>query len=339
MTFNRPLNELPAELAAHPGYARIFRPGHLTFGFIAPLESYPHHSGPTLVGHGAMAQKVDKAGFSAIWLRDVPFHDPSFGDVGQIFDPLVYAGYLAAITQEIAIGTAGVVLPLRDPLIVAKQVSSIDQLLGGRFVLGLASGDRPAEYPAFGSDYESRADRFRDGLAVIRAATEQAWPIHASLFYGQLTGELDLVPKPVAARIPTVVIGLAGQSMDWIAKHTDGVIWYQTDPAHVPAMLAKWQTACAGMPFKPYGYGTFFDLDKDPNLPLQPGRVLHAGRNTLIDLWKRQQDQGVCHVALNLKPQRRPAVEVIEEMAEYVLPHFPAGAPVNLTMHRSENQL
>ncbi|MOA44282.1 hypothetical protein D3C78_1665330 [compost metagenome] len=83
------------------------------------------------------------------------------------------------------------------------------------------------------------------------------------------------------------------------------------------------------MPFKPYGYGTFFDLDRDPNLPLQPGRVMRAGRNTLIDLWRRQQDQGVCHVALNFKPQHRPAAEVIDELGEYVLPHFPIGKPVS----------
>ena len=132
---------LAPELKQHPGYARVFQPGHLTFGFIAPLESYPNSPGPTLQDHAHMAQKVDEAGFSAIWLRDVPFYDPNFGDVGQILDPLVYAGFLAAVTQDIAIGTAGIVLPLRDPLIVAKQAASVDQLLGGRFIMGLATGD------------------------------------------------------------------------------------------------------------------------------------------------------------------------------------------------------
>lgn len=327
MTSTRPSNELPAELAGHLGYARVFQPGHLTFGFIAPLESYPNTPGPTLAEHGEMADKVDAAGFTAIWLRDVPFYDPGFGDVGQIFDPLVYAAYLAAVTRNIAIGSAGIVLPLRDPLIVAKQAASVDQLLGGRFILGLATGDRPIEYPAFGTEFENRAERFRDGLAVIRAATEHAWPRHESRFYGQLTGNLDLVPKPAAPRLPTIVVGMAGQKMDWIAEHTDGVLWYQIDPARVPDMLAHWRAACTGMPFKPYGYGTFFDLDRDPNLPLQPGRVLRAGRHALIELWKRQQDQGVSHVALNFKPQQRPAVDVIDELGEYVLPHFPPRTP------------
>lgn len=219
---------LPKELADHRGYARVFQPGHLTFGFIAPVESYPDSPGPTLANHGTVARKVDQAGFSAIWLRDVPFYDPNFGDVGQIIDPMVYAGYLAAITENIAIGTAGIVLPLRDPLIVAKQAASVDQLLGGRFILGLATGDRPIEYPAFGSDFDNRAERFRDALAVVRAATERAWPVHGSAYYGELTGNLDLVPKPAAPRLPTVL--WAWRARPWIGSHRTPTACCGTSP-------------------------------------------------------------------------------------------------------------
>jgi luciferase-type oxidoreductase len=116
---------------------------------------------PTLADHLARARQADEAGFAALWLRDVPFLDPDFGDAGQVLDPFVYAGFLAAVTSRIGIGTAGVVLPLRDPLIVAKQATSVDQLLGARFLLGLSSGDRPEEYPAFRVDFESRPSDFR----------------------------------------------------------------------------------------------------------------------------------------------------------------------------------
>jgi len=316
--------DLSQALMHHPGYARVFQPGHLTFGFIAPLESYPNSPAPTLRDHMAMARKVDEAGFAAIWLRDVPFYDPTFGDVGQILDPLVYAGYLAAATRQITVGTAGIVLPLRDPLIVAKQAASVDQLLGGRFILGLATGDRPVEYPAFGLDFDNRAARFRDALAMIRAATERHWATHGSEFYGQLSGKIDLVPKPVGGHLPTLVIGYAGQSLEWIGTHTDGMISYISNPDTLPQVIDRWQAACAGNGYKPYGYGTLFDLDRDPHHPLQPGRVLRAGRNALIELWKRQQEQGVSHVALHFKPQRRHASEVIDELGEYLLPHFPS---------------
>lgn len=317
---------IASELQQHPGYARVFKPGHLTFGFIAPLESYPNSPGPTLQDHAQMAQRVDEAGFSAIWLRDVPFYDPNFGDVGQILDPLVYAGYLAAVTTRIAIGTAGIVLPLRDPLIVAKQAASVDQLLGGRFILGLATGDRPIEYPAFGLDFENRAERFRDALGIIRATTQSHWAKHTSRFYGQLNGEIDLIPKPVGARLPTLIVGHAGQSLEWIGEHTDGILSYTSNPAMIPQVIERWRAVCGHDVHKPYGYGTLFDLDRDPDHPVQAGRVLRAGRNALIEHWKRQRDQGVGHVALHFKPQRRPAAEVIDELAHYVLPHFPSIA-------------
>lgn len=318
---------LPPELASHPGYARVFQPGHLTFGFIAPLESYPNSIGPTLNDHAEMAQKVDQAGFAAIWLRDVPFYDPNFGDVGQVLDPLVYAGFLAAVTRDIAIGTAGIVLPLRDPVIVAKQAATIDQLLGGRFILGLATGDRPVEYPAFGVEFENRADRFRDALAVIRAITEQTWPIHASRFYGRLDGGLDLVPKPAVPRLPTVVIGHAGQTTEWTVRNTDGILSYISDPMRIPQILAQWRAAGEPGVFTPYGYGTMFDLERDPDAPIIPGRVLRGGRNALRELWLRQQEQGVSHVGLHFKPTRRPAAEVIDELGEYLLPVFPSLTP------------
>jgi luciferase-type oxidoreductase len=315
---------LSPRLQRHPGYSRVFEPGHLTFGFIAPLESYPDSPGPTLQDHVTMAQKVDEAGFAAIWLRDVPFWDPNFGDVGQILDPMIYAGYLAAVTRQITIGTAGIVLPLRDPLIVAKQAASVDQLLGGRFIMGVATGDRPTEYPAFGIDFDSRAARFRDAFALIRAATEQSWPRHSTQFYGQLDGAIDLIPKPVGARIPTIVIGQSGQSLEWIGENADGILSYISNPALVAQVTERWRSACGVNGYKPYGYGTLFDLDRDPDCPVHPGRILRAGRNALIELWKRQEESGVGHVALHFKPQRRPASEVIDELGDYVLPHFPA---------------
>jgi luciferase-type oxidoreductase len=326
----KPLDSMSdSDLSLHRGFARVFHPDHLSFGFIAPLEGYPDSPGPTLRDHERVAKKVDQAGFSAIWLRDVPFYDPEFGDVGQAIDPMVYAGFLAAITRDIAVGTAGIVLPLRDPLIVAKQAASIDHLLDGRFILGLASGDRPAEYPAFGSNYENRAERYREAFEIVRRTLGTHWPRFASEHYGTMNGRLDLVPRPKAQRIPQVTVGLAGQSLDWIADHADAVLWYLADPAQTAQMVARWHAAGTHAGYRPYGYGTFFDLDRDPDMPLQPGRVLRSGRKALIELWSRQQDEGVSHVALNLKPLRRPIDEVVDELGEYVLPRFSTPVMAN----------
>lgn len=317
---------LSPELAAHPTYSRVFQPEGLTFGYIMPLEGYPTSPFPTLQDHQRLAKIADEAGFASLWMRDVPFYDPSFGDTGQMIDPFVYLGFLAAVTKKIALGTTGIVLPLRDPLIVAKQSVSVDQLTGGRFLLGLSSGDRPIEYPAFGVDFESREERYREGFRLIRTVTENSFPTATTKQFGQLNGLLDMVPKPVGPRLPMITVGRARQSLEWIANNSDAWIWHLSDFNRLPELIREFRRVNNTGSFKPYGYATFFDLTKDPSSPLERGyNGIRIGRRALIDLWKRQQDEGVSHVALNIKPLQRPAAEMLDEMAEHVLPHFPNG--------------
>jgi len=136
-------------LENHTAFSGTFQRDQLTIGFISPARGYPDSPFPSLEDQAEIVQRLDQSDAAALWLRDVPFYDPSFGDTGQVLDPMVYAGWLAALTSRIAIGTAGIVSPLREPVITAKQIATADQLLGGRFLAGMASGDRATEYPAF----------------------------------------------------------------------------------------------------------------------------------------------------------------------------------------------
>lgn len=315
--------KLKPELQTHPGFSRVFQPGKLTFGFIMPLVGYPDSPFPLLEDHQKMAQLADKLGFSALWIRDIPFYDPSFGDTGQVFDPMVYLGFLAAVTRNIALGTAGIVLPLREPLIVAKQAVSVDQLSHGRLILGLSSGDRPAEYPAFGADFDNRAERFREAVNLIHRVTTESFPHIDTKHYGKLKGMLNLVPSPRAGRIPTLIVGRAQQDIDWLAANSDGWIRHRGSFNQLPEIVNTWHQNRPDEYFRPYGYGTFFDLSEDANEPVrQNWGGIRAGRNALIAMWKKHESAGVNHVALNLKTLQRPAEEVLQELAEYVLPHF-----------------
>ena len=72
-----------ASARAHPGHARVVRPDRLTFGPSAPSDGYPDTPWPTLKRHLEAAHQVDATDMTAIWLRDVPFYDPGFGDTGR----------------------------------------------------------------------------------------------------------------------------------------------------------------------------------------------------------------------------------------------------------------
>lgn len=318
-------------LQGHAGFNRLFSPGKLTLGFILPLEGYPDAPMPTMRGHAALTRFADEAGFAGLWARDVPMFDPMFGDTGQLFEPFTYLGYLAGSTQRIALATGSAVITLRHPLHLAKQATTVDQLSGGRLVLGISSGDRPTEYPAFGvaNDFETRGERFRDAIEMFSAVTQQSFPEYASKRFGNLDGGLHLVPRPVHGRIPMIVTGRSRQDMDWIAQHADGWLYYFMPPDQLAPLIGMWHDVTrrvAGKDvFKPFAQGLFFDLAENPDYPLE--RIhsgVRAGRHTLIKYLSHLQALGVNHVAMNLKAIRRPAAEVLQELAEYVLPLFPS---------------
>src|SRR5262245_13165603 len=124
----------------NPGFGRMFQPGRLTLGLMFPIEAFSGDR-PSMAGQAQIAARPDGAALAALWIRDVPLRVPGFGDTGQVFDPWVWLGFLAARTQSIALVTGSIVLPLRHPVHVAKAAASVDRLSGGRLVLGVASGD------------------------------------------------------------------------------------------------------------------------------------------------------------------------------------------------------
>jgi len=315
------------DLSHHTGFERVFQQGRLTLGFIMAIESYKG-AVPTLANHAKLACRAEQLGFAALWARDVPLLDPNFGDVGQVFDPFVYLGYLAAKTERIALGTSSAVLPLRHPIHLAKAAASVDQLSGGRLLLGVASGDRPVEYPAFDIDFETRGQRFQDTLHALRQLTEETFPKFCTKGLISMDGQTDLLPKPIHNRIPALVTGTSRQSLPWIAQHADGWLYYILDHQTLQTAAKDWQTLvaqhCPGK-FKPLLQGMNFDLAANPNeMPQKIHSGYRMGRNALIQFLKEDERIGVSHMAFNLKYCSRPADEVMEELAEFVLPHFPS---------------
>lgn len=98
----------PAESQSiNRAYNSVFRPNRLSLGVVVPLENYSASPVPTMTRHLERVQWAEELGFSAIWLRDVPFNVPSFGDAGQTYDPFVYLGLLAGRTKRLATGESG----------------------------------------------------------------------------------------------------------------------------------------------------------------------------------------------------------------------------------------
>jgi luciferase-type oxidoreductase len=257
----------------------------------------------------------------------VPLLDPKFGDGGQLYDPWVWLTYVGAATSRIALGTASVVLPLRNPFDIAKSAASVDTLTGGRLVLGVATGDRPVEFPLFGVDYERRGEIFRTTVDTLRSVWSTHFPTLTDPS-GRTTDALDVLPKPSGGHLPLLVTGRSQQDLAWIAENADGWLSY---PKPVPAqrqVVETWQKTLAdnGLPNRPFAQSLYVDLAADPDAPPQDIHLgYRLGRNHLVAHLRALQDIGVNHVMLNLKYGRRPAGEVLAELVAHVTPEFPVS--------------
>ncbi|MEL6565286.1 MAG: LLM class oxidoreductase [Pseudomonadota bacterium] len=304
-------------------YNRVFRPGRLSIGLVLPLEAYAVGVEPTMRRHLEAAQKAETLGFAALWLRDVPFNVPSFGDAGQIFDPFVYLGALATATDRIALGTASVILPLRHPAHVAKAAATTDVLSDGRLLLGVASGDRPEEYPAMNYSFEDRGARFRDSFDYIRAVGA-ANPTHDGP-NSTLSGNVDLLPKPHGTRLPMLITGGSQQSPDWVAQNGDGWITYPRNAAAQCQVIADYRArlASAGQSNKPVTQSLYVDLVSNPKAGPRPIHLgFQSGADFLCSYLREIEALGVNHVALNLRFNQGPIDTTLEHLADVVLPAF-----------------
>jgi luciferase-type oxidoreductase len=311
-----------------PGFRRMFAPGRLTLGAFFPIEAFRNDE-PTMRDQERLARRAEGLDFAALWVRDVPLRDPSFGDIGQVYDPWVYLGWIGAQTREIAVATGSIILPLRHPLHTAKASASVDQLTGGRLVLGVASGDRPVEFPAFGVDFERRDALFRENFRVIREVLAAEFPVVRSV-YGVLKGTADLVPKPTG-RLPIFVTGHSRQSLEWIAEHADGWITYPRPIEQQAELAARWRAAVSVVTptaFKPFVQSLYIDLSDNPDQPPQPIHLgFRGGRKVLFRFLDALRTVGVHHVILNFKYGGRSAAEVLEEIGQEVLPELEATQP------------
>lgn len=128
----------------------LFQPEKLSLGIVLPIQPRTIKEAETTDIDFALqldlAARADALGFAALWVRDVPLNSPAYPDPIGHSDPFVLLGALAAMTRRITLATGAIVLPLRHPLHIAKAALSLDALSGGRFLLGLGSGDRPSEF-------------------------------------------------------------------------------------------------------------------------------------------------------------------------------------------------
>lgn len=145
----------------------------------------------------ALARQAEELGYDGVYLPDHLLPPEPYGATyGGVYEPLVTLSYIAAVTERIRLGTSVMLLPLRNPFVVAKQAATLDALSGGRFTLGVGVGWDPAEFANVGEEFADRGGRTDEALALLRQLfTDGGGPFEGKRF-GFETGYFAPRPGP-----------------------------------------------------------------------------------------------------------------------------------------------
>jgi len=169
--------------------------------------------GPCADPDGAVrvAQLAEQAGFDSVWTGEhVVLPDPRetpspAHPQTEMLDPAVALSFVAAHTESIRLGTGIVILPQRNPVVLAKEMASVDVLSRGRLMLGVAAGYLHQEFAAIGAPFAERGARTDEAIDVIRALWTQEHPTFEGQFWS-FSG-IDAQPRPVQQPSPPIVVG------------------------------------------------------------------------------------------------------------------------------------
>lgn len=196
-----------------------------TFGIAARnFTAYPEM--PDAKGLVEYGVRMEELGFDSLWVWDHMLLgvEPNF----PIIDSLTVLTGIAARTKRIKLGTGILVLPLRNAVALAKQLSSMDQLSGGRLLMGMASGWYKREFDAMGIPFEKRGKIMDENLDLLRRLWTEA------SVTGQYTNyapsKAVMYPKPVQAHVPILIGGYAERVLKRAAEVGDGWLTYFYTP-------------------------------------------------------------------------------------------------------------
>ncbi|MET0147097.1 MAG: TIGR03619 family F420-dependent LLM class oxidoreductase [Ilumatobacteraceae bacterium] len=181
----------------------------------------------------ALAIAAEAAGYESLWAvqhvvmpvahaSEYPYSGSGTVPGGQaipIPDPLVWLAWAGALTSRILLGTGIIVLPQQHPLVVAKQVATLDRLTGGRVILGVGAGWLREEYDALDADFDSRGPRMDEHIEVLR----RAWSPGPTAFTGRhVTFDPVHVEPTPAHRVPIHIGGHSPAAARRAGRLADG---------------------------------------------------------------------------------------------------------------------
>ena len=185
---------------------------------------------------------AEDIGFDSLWMPDHLLYRAHEGVATGPWECWSMLCAIAAITDRVQIAPLVLCTSFREPALIAKMAATLDEISGGRLILGLGSGWNQPEYDAFGFPFESRFGRFREAFTIISALLQDGFTDFAGKYY--TLRECELRPRgPRPEGIP-LLIGSRGEQ---VLRHTLPAVsywngwprWWGNDPARLPELLTE----------------------------------------------------------------------------------------------------
>ena len=272
----------------------------------------------------AMARRAEEVGFDSLWVGDhLLYRNPGEEPKGP-WEAWSLMAALAAVTERVEIGPLVACTSFHNPAMIAKKAATIEEISGGRLILGLGAGWNEAEYRAYGYPFDQRVSRFEEAFTIIHTLLRDGYVDFAGTHYQ--ARDCVLHPRGPRPEGPPLMIGSQGERMlritlphvrSWNAWYA----WFGNRPENVAPLQEKVDAACR-------------DVERDPSEVERTCAVLVAmtgasGRSSgdrtdhaapplagspeeLAAALRAYAAAGIGHVQLVLDPN---TVEAIEEFA------------------------
>ena len=269
-----------------------------------------------------VAVSAEASGLDSIWVYDhLLFRFPGRPAQG-IHEAWTVLSALAAVTSRVDLGTIVLAMPFRNPALLAKMAVTLDEVSGGRLVLGVGAGWHEPEFDAFGFPFDHRVGRFEEALRIMVGLVREGRVDFAGGWHE--ARDAELIPwsrRADGSSIPILIAGKRPRMLRLVAEHADAWNTAWLGPAtELPPRLAPLHEALAAAGRDPatlqLTVGVSVVLPELSSDPLDPAGALTGSVEQLAEELRAYRQAGADHLICSLEPGTPAAVEHLARAVE-----------------------
>jgi probable F420-dependent oxidoreductase len=267
------------------------------------------------------ALHCEELGFDSIWVYDHLLYRQKKGETIGIWEGWSMLTALAAATRRVELGTLVACNSFRNPALLAKMAHTVDEISGGRLILGVGAGWNQPEYEAFGFPFDHRVDRFEEALQILRPLLKEGRVDFTGKYY--TARDCEITPRSPRPGGPPLMVGAGKPRMLRLtARYAD--LWnvgYMSIPRSTQAEWRALRKACkeegrdpASLPATfmiSLAYPDLLDWNKE-----KKRGYLSGSTEELARVLKEYEDLGADHLMFHLTPSTLPAYERLAQAVE-----------------------